>query len=63
MTTLKKRAHWIGGTLIAFAGVGLARLLAPTLPSGFVPGATVAGHLLALGGLLFIAMGTRVRKM
>ena len=63
MTKSKKRLHWIGGTLIAFAGVAIARLLAPTLPPGIVPGATVAGHLLALGGLLFISMGTRVRKM
>jgi uncharacterized membrane protein YfcA len=52
-------AYWIGGTLAAFLGVGLVRLLAPAL-AGFASSfAVYLGYLLVIVGLTVIARATR----
>ena len=52
-------AYWIGGTLAAFLGVGLVRLLAPAL-AGFASSlAIAAGYLLVIVGITVIARATR----
>lgn len=56
--------YWIAGTLIALAGVALARLVAPSLGSPTRLYCTVGGQLLALAGLVLLAYGVsrRVRR-
>jgi uncharacterized membrane protein HdeD (DUF308 family) len=55
-------AYWIGGTLAAFLGVGLVRLLAPAL-AGFASSlAVAAGFLLVIVGITVIARATRPRS-
>jgi uncharacterized membrane protein YfcA len=52
-------AYWIGGTLAAFLGVGLVRLLAPAL-AGFAGSLTAAaGYLLVIVGITVVARATR----
>ena len=53
--------HWVAGTSVALAGVGLTRILAPALHGGLAAAAAVTGQLLALAGLLLIALGVRQR--
>ncbi|MBI5380946.1 MAG: hypothetical protein HZA31_03500 [Opitutae bacterium] len=53
--------YWIGGTLAAFGGVALARLVAPSLEGKIRVYVTLAGQLLALAGLLVICIGVRQR--
>jgi uncharacterized membrane protein YdcZ (DUF606 family) len=56
--------YWAAGTLAAFAGVGLARLVAPHLAPTARIACTVGGQLLALAGLIIISVGVsrRVRN-
>jgi len=55
----ERRAWWIGGTLTALVGVGLARLLAPEL-SGFGFWAAIAfGYALVAAGIGILAFATR----
>ena len=55
----KNKAYWIGGTITAFLGVGLVRLLAPEL-AGISSSATLAaGYTLVITGLTIIACATR----
>lgn len=62
MKTVRAHARpWIVGTLLAFTGVALARLVAPSLAGHSRLAATVGGELLALGGLLVICLGIRRR--
>lgn len=62
MKTVRTNAGpWILGTLLAFTGVALARAFAPSLSGNLRIAATVAGQLLALGGLFVICLGVRRR--
>ncbi len=62
MKTVRTNARsWILGTLIALAGVALVRAVAPSLSDRAKIFVTVAGQLLALGGLFIICLGVRRR--
>ena len=52
---------WIGGVILAMTGVLLARLGGSATTGGGRALATVAGQLLALGGLIVIALGVSRR--
>ncbi len=54
----EKKAYWIGGTITAFLGVALLRLLSPELAgvAGWV--AAAAGYLLVIAGLTTLARAT-----
>lgn len=52
---------WIVGSVLAFGGVALARLVAPHFQSTLRILATLGGQLLALGGLFVICLGVRRR--
>ena len=56
--------YWVVGTLAAFVGVALARVVAPHLSPSARIACTVGGQLLALAGLALIAFGVsrRVRR-
>jgi protein-S-isoprenylcysteine O-methyltransferase Ste14 len=58
----EKKAYWIGGTMTAFLGVALLRLLSPELGgvAGWVAGA--AGYLLVVVGLATLVCATRRKK-
>lgn len=58
----EKRLYWIGGTVTAFLGVALVRLLSPALAG--VPGslASAAGYALVVLGITIIAFATRRTK-
>jgi Na+-transporting NADH:ubiquinone oxidoreductase subunit NqrB len=53
--------HWIYGTLIAFAGVAVSRLLAPEFAGRVHAMVALAGQFVALGGLMVILRGIRRR--
>lgn len=53
--------YWLAGLLTALAGVALARGLIPVSGGSLRPIVTVAGQLLALGGLFIICLGVRRR--
>ena len=55
----EKKFYWIGGTLIAFAGAALVRLVAPELEGSLGWGTLAAGHALVIAGLTIIVFGTR----
>ncbi|MDP6788446.1 MAG: hypothetical protein QF830_12230 [Rhodospirillales bacterium] len=55
----EKKAYWIGGTLTAFLGVALIKLLAPALEGIAGSVAVAAGYALAALGLTIIACATR----
>ncbi len=62
MKNLRANARpWITGTAIAFLGVALVRLGAPQLSGAWRFGFTLAGQLVALGGLFVIGLGVRRR--
>lgn len=52
---------WIAGIAVAFLGIALVRGLAPSLDGDTRIYVTVAGQLLACGGLLIICLGLRRR--
>ena len=54
-----RKAYWIGGTLAAFAGVALVRLLAPELAGDLRTVVLAAGYILVVAGITIIAFGTR----
>ena len=54
-------AYWVSGTLVAFVGVAVARLLAPCLAAPERVWVTVGGQLLGSLGLFVIALGVRRR--
>ncbi len=58
----EKKAYWIGGTITAFLGVALLRLLSPEL--GGVAGlvAAAAGYLLVIVGLATLVCATRRKE-
>ncbi|PTY08308.1 hypothetical protein DB347_01615 [Opitutaceae bacterium EW11] len=53
--------YWIGGAITAFVGVGLARILSPTLERGPREITAAAGQLLGILGLFIIAYGVNRR--
>jgi Zn-dependent protease with chaperone function len=53
--------HWIAGTALAFAGVAVARLVAPGFEGRARAAIALTGQLVALGGLLVILLGIRRR--
>jgi len=55
----QKKYHWIGGSLIAFGGVALVRLLAPELIDPARKIVMTAGYLLVILGLMVIGLATR----
>ena len=55
----EKRAYWIGGTIAAFLGVVLVRLVAPELAGVHGSVAIAAGYALAIAGVAIIACATR----
>jgi hypothetical protein len=62
MKTLRANLrYWIVGALVAFTGVLLARIIATFFDGPMRPVLTVAGQLLAPGGLYIICHGIRRR--
>ncbi len=55
------RRYWISGIIIALVGIALARVVASHLDPKAAAIAKVVGQLLALGGLLIIALGIKRR--
>lgn len=53
--------HWIAGTVLAFAGVAVARVVAPDFAGRTRALLLLTGQLVALGGLLIIVLGIRRR--
>lgn len=53
--------YWIAGTVLAFAGVAVARLVAPGFEGRVRAAIALTGQLVALGGLLVILLGIRRR--
>lgn len=51
--------YWIAGTLTAFGGVLVVRVLAGGLPGNEKVIATLTGYTLSFLGLFVISMGTR----
>jgi hypothetical protein len=54
-----KRAYWIGGTVTAFVGVALVRLLAPELSGTPSTLAMAFGYVLVVAGITLISFATR----
>lgn len=54
-------APWVLGSVVAFSGVALVRLEAPTLKGSTRIGAVLAGFALATFGLFIIARGVNRR--
>lgn len=55
------RMHWLLGVMMALAGVVLARSVGPALSQPSKAWVTVSGQVLAVTGLLVIAVGVRNR--
>lgn len=53
--------HWLAGLVLAAAGVAIARLIAPAFADRARAALALAGELVALAGLLVIALGIRRR--
>jgi len=53
--------HWLAGLALAAVGVAAARLLAPALSDTPRSVVTLLGQVIALSGLLVIALGVRRR--
>lgn len=56
---IEKKFYWIGGSLVAFGGVALVRLLAPELIGLGQKVAMAAGYLLVVAGITIISFATR----
>ena len=52
---------WIAGSTLAFLGVALARIVAPSLDGRNQICVTIGGQLLAICGLFIICLGVRRR--
>jgi len=55
----ERRAYWIGGTVTAFLGAALVRLVAPELTVSLSLATLAAGHFMVISGLTIIVLGTR----
>ena len=58
----EKKAYWIGGTVTAFLGVALLRLLSPELAGIQGSVAVAAGYTLVILGITIITCATRRKK-
>jgi hypothetical protein len=58
----EKKAYWIGGTITAFLGVALIRLLAPELAGAPASIALAAGFVLVTAGITTLACATRRKR-
>lgn len=58
----EKRAYWIGGTVTAFLGVALVRLVSPELAGISASVALVAGFALVAVGITIIGFATRRKR-
>ena len=58
----EKRAYWIGGTIAAFLGVVLVRLVAPELAGVHGSVAAATGYALVIVGIAIIACATRRKE-
>jgi hypothetical protein len=57
-----RRGYWWVGTILAFVGVAVARLMGTHFPDPAQRYVRAAGVLLALGGLFVIMLGTRRKE-
>ncbi len=55
----EKKAYWIGGTMVGFAGIALVRLVAPELAGVAASFAIAAGFALVTAGITIISCATR----
>ena len=58
----EKRAYWIGGTVTAFVGVALVRLLVPQLDDFLGPLVLGAGYTLVVAGITILSCATRRKQ-
>ncbi len=54
-----KKLFWFGGTLIAFLGVALVRLVAPELNGGWASIVLMLGFTLVIAGVTTITFATK----
>tara|TARA_B100001971_G_scaffold34710_1_gene29655 strand:+ start:168 stop:398 length:231 start_codon:yes stop_codon:yes gene_type:complete len=54
--------YWIGGTIIAFLGVTLVRLVAPELEGGWASLVLMLGFTLVIAGVTTITFGTQRKQ-
>jgi|TARA_B100000959_G_scaffold251317_1_gene280518 uncharacterized membrane protein HdeD (DUF308 family) len=57
-----KKNFWIGGTLTAFLGVALVRLVAPELESGWASLVFMLGFTLVIAGITTLTFATKRDK-
>lgn len=58
----EKKNYWIGGSVAAFSGVALVKLVAPALNGTWQQVLQLAGYMLVFAGLVIIACATRRRE-
>ncbi len=58
----QKQVYWIGGTVTAFVGVGLVRLLAPEISGLAGSLAMASGYVLVVAGITLISCATRRKR-
>lgn len=58
----EKKNYWIGGSLAAFSGVFLVKLVAPAMTGTWQQVLQVAGYLLVFAGITIISCATRRQK-
>jgi hypothetical protein len=59
---LKRKGHWIAGTVVALAGVGAVRLVAPELNWEMNQAVTILGYVLSWLGIIILASGSGERS-
>lgn len=57
-----KKVYWIGGTMIAFLGVALARLVAPELSGGWASVVLMIGITLVIAGITTLTFATKRKQ-
>jgi hypothetical protein len=57
----ERRNYWIAGTVVAFLGAALVRLISPEIEGALGWVILGAGHILVIAGLTIIVFGTRRR--
>jgi len=58
----EKKIYWIGGSLAAFSGVFLVKIVAPAMTGTWQQALQAAGYLLVFAGITIISCATRRRK-
>jgi hypothetical protein len=58
----EKKKYWIGGSVAAFSGVVLVKLVAPALGGSWQQALQVAGYALVVAGFVIFACATRRRE-